>query len=403
MKQQTKAKDSVPRPFFRYDESGTLDVIVDVADLVHVAATDMAAAKSFLERYSADPRTFITYAKEIERFLLWCEYAEGLGLWDVQEAQLTEYRKFLLAPKPLDLWCTRKDPKTGKCPRVARFTPDGDVNPAWRPFAAPLVSTTVRKALVIVDRFYKQLAYDRYVERHPLPPARRLRNTYSFSRSVKQRYLERELIEFVLDVVTDHLANADDKFPWLRARYILLLFFHTGLRIEEAATHDMSAFVRENSEWFIDVTGKGGKQRRVPVTDEFLDALVSYREGIGLPRFPRPEDHTPLIPDRTLRRCITSRRIDQILQEIFHKAADALSEKDSQGAQTLRSASAHWLRHSYGTYLARDGTPIHDIQENLGHSSLQTTTVYIEPGNEERHRNTRNLSLRPLRRGKADS
>ncbi|MFL6647557.1 MAG: tyrosine-type recombinase/integrase [Sulfurifustaceae bacterium] len=395
-------KERLPRPIFRYDESGTLDLVDDPGSFKHLSVSDVDVAKTFLARYSADAKTFVTYAKEIERFLLWCEYAEGLSLRDVQEPQLTEYRKFLLAPRPAEIWCTKKDARTGKPPRLARFTPDGDVNPAWRPFAAPLISTTVRKALVIVDRLFKQLAYDRYVERHPMPPARRLRNTYSFSRSVKQRYLERALIEFVLQLLTEHLNSAEDKFPWLRARYILLLFFHTGLRIEEAATHDMSAFVREDDVWFIDVTGKGQKQRRVPVTDEFLDALVEYRENIGLPRFPSPEDHTPLVPDQSLRRSITTRRIDQILQEVFHQAADAISEKNPQGAQQLRSASAHWLRHSYGTYLAREGTPIHDIQENLGHSSLQTTTVYIEPGNEERHRNTRNLSLRPRSRRTSD-
>lgn len=394
MKQGAPDKPRIPRPIFRYDESGALDVVADPGTLAHVSESDVTAAKAFLARYGADAKTFTTYAKEIERFLLWCEYAANLSLRDVREEQLTAYRKFLVAPKPLDAWCTRKNSATGKRPRAARFTPNGELNPAWRPFAAPFVNTTVRKALVIVDRFFKQLAYDRYVERHPLPPTRRLRNTYSFSRSVKQRYLERELIEFVLKLITEHANRTDDKFPWLRARYILLLFFHLGLRIEEAATHDMSAFVREGNEWFIDITGKGEKERRVPITDEFLDALVEYRERIGLTRFPSPEDHTPLIPDQTLRRSITPRRIDQILQEVFHEAADVILKKDPQAAQTLRSASAHWLRHSYGTYLARDGTPIHDIQENLGHSSLQTTTVYIEPGNEERHRNTRNLSLR---------
>ena len=234
MKQRIPKDVRAPRPIFRYAESGALDIIIDPRALLSLSAADVDVARMFLARYSADPKTFITYAKEIERFLLWCEYGEGLSLRDVQEAQLTDYRKFLLAPKPMEFWCTKKDTRTGKRPRASRFKPDGKINLAWRPFAALLVNTTVRKALVIVDCFFKQLAYGRYVERHPLPPTRRLRNTYSFSRSVKQRYLERELIEFVLRVITQRLNKADEKFPWLRARYILLLFFHTGLRIAEA-------------------------------------------------------------------------------------------------------------------------------------------------------------------------
>jgi len=379
MNEETAHRDRVPRPLFRYDESGALDVIVEPSVLVNLLEADIEAAKMFLATYSADRTTFITYAKEIERFLLWCEYAGGLSLRDVQELQFTAYRKFLAVPTPMSLWCTKKHPQTGKRPRPPRFTADGAPNPAWRPFAAPLANTTVRKALVIVDQFFKQLAYAKYIERHPLPPRRRLYNTRSFAHTVKQRYLDRSLIDFALLTITKQLEKATDKFPFLRARYILLLFFHSGLRISETALNDMSAFVRESRGWHLAITGSGGKGRSVPVTNELLHALVEYRRGIGLSRFPAPDEHTPLIPDQGLHRSIGPRRIDQILQELFHGAADLLSKKDPQGAELLRGASAHWLRHSYGTSLARDGVPIQGIQEHLGHSSLQTTAVYIEP------------------------
>ena len=68
-------------------------------------------------------------------------------------------------------------------------------------------------------------------------------------------------------------------------------------------------------------------------------------------------------------------------------------KQDSQGADKLRSASAHWLRHSYATYLTRENTPLDVVKENLGHSNIQTTSVYIETNDQERHRRTRGHSV----------
>jgi len=102
------------------------------------------------------------------------------------------------------------------------------------------------------------------------------------------------------------------------------------------------------------VVGKGGKPRRIPVPDEFLDALVAYRRTLGLKRFPEPGEATPLVPDKSLTKAIGVRRIDQIVHAVFHNAAKLAEKKDAQAAERLRRVSAHWLRHSYGTCLAYD-------------------------------------------------
>jgi site-specific recombinase XerD len=62
-------------------------------------------------------------------------------------------------------------------------------------------------------------------------------------------------------------------------------------------------------------------------------------------------------------------------------------------ASKLRSASAHWLRHSYVTYLLESGAPLKVAQENAGHSDIGTTMLYYHIAQTNRHEATRELSL----------
>jgi len=62
-------------------------------------------------------------------------------------------------------------------------------------------------------------------------------------------------------------------------------------------------------------------------------------------------------------------------------------------ASKLRSASAHWLRHSYVTYLLDSGVSLKVAQENAGHSDIGTTMHYRHVAQTDRHAATRTLSL----------
>lgn len=54
----------------------------------------------------------------------------------------------------------------------------------------------------------------------------------------------------------------------------------------------------------------------------------------------------------------------------------------------MRRASTHWLRHTAATHQAEDGTPIHHIQQNLRHSSIGTTSIYVHAEEDARHAST---------------
>ncbi|HET9122678.1 MAG TPA: site-specific integrase [Acidiferrobacteraceae bacterium] len=369
---------SVPRPLFRYDDAGRIEVIPAAGALCAVTGSDLQAAVAFLQLYAQDAGTFRTYAKEVERFLLWCEYAAGLCLADVKQEHFGHYAAFLELPEPLLRWCTAPHPVTGKRPRCPRFTADGRVHPGWRPFAAPLVSTSVRKACVVVDRLFKQLVYQDYLRKHPLPPRRRPHNARVFVAGRMRDAIAPELIEAALTALGTLLEQAADPRPWVRARYVLLLFFYTGLRLREAATHRMSAFVQVAGQWFLEL-GVGDEARRVRVAPACMQGVEAYRVSLGLAPLPDASDATPLLPGPRRDRSVSVRRVDQILRDSLERAAAALAPHSPAQADQLRRVSAQALRRSYAQRLGEQGAPVHEIQVSLGHRSPQPTLELLAP------------------------
>ena len=64
-----------------------------------------------------------------------------------------------------------------------------------------------------------------------------------------------------------------------------------------------------------------------------------------------------------------------ILKEFFAHVAIAADKPED--AKRLRVASAHWLRHTHGSHTVAAGVPLEIVQNNLGHASLNTTTIYV--------------------------
>ncbi|HAT64766.1 MAG TPA: hypothetical protein DCS66_09210 [Flavobacteriaceae bacterium] len=181
----------------------------------------------------------------------------------------------------------------------------------------------------------------------------------------------------------------------MRAQYIILLLFYSGLRITEAANHAMGNFIQREGNWFLRVVGKGSKLREIPMPDELKEALADFRLKVGLPS-PEPKfrEKTPLIPMQNLKQSISPRRIDQILKWAFNLGASQFDPNQPQKASKLRQASAHWLRHSYVTYLLDSGAPLKVAQENAGHSDIGTTMHYRHVAQTDRFEATRLLSLK---------
>lgn len=122
--------------------------------------------------------------------------------------------------------------------------------------------------------------------------------------------------------------------------------------------------------WWLDVTGKGGRQRLVPATDEMMAELSRYRRAHRLPALPVDGEATPLVlPVGHAQRPLTRAALDLIVKTVFRQAADRLRAQGDAGAEqarVLEQASAHWLRHSAGSHMADGRLDLRLVRDNLG-------------------------------------
>ncbi|MEA1619598.1 tyrosine recombinase XerC [Erythrobacter sp. T5W1-R] len=156
--------------------------------------------------------------------------------------------------------------------------------------------------------------------------------------------------------LVDGLAGED----WVgaRDRAVLLLMYGSGLRIAEALSlTGRDATLGE----VLQVTGKGGKQRVVPVLPIVRAAVAEY--GAACP--------WPLVPEAPLFRGAKGGPLSPgMVQRAMAQARRALGLPDT--------ATPHALRHSFATHLLSAGADLRSLQELLGHASLGSTQIYTK-------------------------
>ena len=154
-------------------------------------------------------------------------------------------------------------------------------------------------------------------------------------------------------------GEARESWVLHRDAAILALLYGSGLRISEAlglARGDVPAPGQGDA---ITVTGKGNKQRMVPLLPQVSQAIADY---IALCPHDLPADGPLFIGTRG--KALSPR----IVQLVMERLRGALSLPDS--------ATPHALRHSFATHLLGRGGDLRAIQELLGHASLSTTQIY---------------------------
>jgi integrase/recombinase XerD len=178
-------------------------------------------------------------------------------------------------------------------------------------------------------------------------------------------------------------------------RWLFTLLYLGGLRITEVGENTMGRFFSRRDangldRWWLEVLGKGGKERLVPATAEMMAELGAYRRERRLSPLPSPDEPTPLVLliGQSLRP-LTRAALHRIVKQVFSGAARTLrarGEEYAQHANRLEQASAHWLRHSAGSHMADQQVDLRLIHDNLGQASpLVTTRQYLHVGDDRRH------------------
>ena len=210
--------------------------------------------------------------------------------------------------------------------------------------------STIRLRFAALRSFYKYLVLRRGMGKSPVAEVQMPKIERGLPVVLSLKQME-ELLDMPLK------AEVPTRGPqWLRYRdaAILELFYSSGLRISELLGLEVEDvdFIDE----VVKVTGKGRKERIVPVGGAAIRAMQKYRQEA-------------VVTNGPLFRSVRGTRITQ-------QAVDLMLKKYLKMSGIPFGVSPHKLRHSFATHLLDAGADLRSVQELLGHASLSTTQIY---------------------------
>jgi integrase/recombinase XerD len=261
--------------------------------------------------------TLSNYRRDLDRYL---EHLERAGRTDLAEVTALDVGNFLVGLR------------TGE---------DGH---------RPLATASASRAVVAVRGLHRfalaegAVAQDVAADVHPPAPPRKL-----------PKALDVETVTRLLEA-----PSADDP-RGVRDRALLELLYSTGARISEVVGLDVDDVDAEQRA--VVLTGKGGKQRLVPVGRPALAALEAYRVR-SRPGFAVRGRGTPAL-------FLNARGA-----RLSRQSAWNVLRETAEFAGVTAEVSPHTLRHSFATHLLDGGADLRVVQELLGHASVTTTQIY---------------------------
>ncbi|MFT5521307.1 MAG: integrase/recombinase XerD [Enterobacterales bacterium] len=270
----------------------------------------------------------------IQRFLdsLWMEH--GLS-----EQTLSSYGSDL---KLLSQWLNTKGQRLLTCQREHLLSClSWRVGQGYNPRSTSRLLSTIR-------RFYRYCVRENILSSDPSS----LIESPKIGRSLPKTMTEKEI-----DVLLD--APSDDTLG-LRDLAMLELLYACGLRITELVTLEVSQI--SMLQGVLRVSGKGNKERLVPIGESAIDAIKDYLSS----------SRAVLLGDKQCDALFLSQRGKAMTRQTFwHRIKHYASI-----AGIKKTISPHVLRHAFATHLLNHGADLRSLQMLLGHSDLSTTQIY---------------------------
>ena len=210
------------------------------------------------------------------------------------------------------------------------------------------VSTQAR-LVAGIHSFYRFLLYHNYIQQDP-------------SELLETPKKEHHLPDILtLDEIDSMIAQLDmSKAESHRNRAIIEMLYGSGLRVSELVNLRLSDIYRQ--EGFMRITGKGSKQRLVPISpvaDQWLQYWLEDRSKLDI----KPE-YSDIVFLNRYGRQLTRAMIFTIIKTLAREA------------DIHKNISPHTLRHSFATHLLQNGADLRIIQQLLGHEDITTTEIY---------------------------
>jgi integrase/recombinase XerD len=216
-------------------------------------------------------------------------------------------------------------------------------------YRSKLSSRSIARHLATLRNFYSFLLREGQVENDPTEHVRTPKQWKTIP-----KFLNLSQIDKILQA-----PDASEPIG-IRDRAMLELLYATGLRVSELCRVGISDLNLELG--VLRTTGKGNKQRVVPVGRSALEAVGRYLES-GRPR---------ILKGRGSRYLFVTARGGAMTRQAFWK----LLTLHGRRAGIFRNLSPHVVRHSFATHLLEGGADLRSVQTMLGHADISTTQIY---------------------------
>lgn len=232
--------------------------------------------------------------------------------------------------------------------------PAASAEDVYRYLGGSVNARTSARRLSTLRRFYQYLLRERRLSDDPTVLVRAPRIG---------RILPRALTETEVEALLS-APNVETAIG-LRDRAMLEVLYAAGLRVTELV--DLPLAQLNIAQGVVRVTGKGGKERLVPLGDEAVAWLERYlRES-------RPEFTRGVGSDAVF---LTHRGESMTRQAFWY-----LIKKYARSIDLMKPLSPHTLRHAFATHLLNHGADLRVVQLLLGHSDISTTQIYTHVAN----------------------
>jgi integrase/recombinase XerD len=214
---------------------------------------------------------------------------------------------------------------------------------------ARLSHTSSARCLSAVRGWLRFLRRERVIDEDPAVGVASRRRGVKLPRILSQREMAA-----LLDLPAQ--ATREDQ----RDRAMVELLYATGLRVSELVMVEVAKINLDVG--YVLVTGKGSKERVVPMNDEARRAVQQYLDEV------RPR----LLKQRVSRFLFVTSRGTAMTRQAFWK----LLHRRVRRAGITKSISPHMLRHTFATHLLEGGADLRSVQAMLGHATIATTQIY---------------------------
>ena len=272
----------------------------------------------------------------IEQFLdaIWMERGLSENTLVAYRNDLNAYARWLASQQQTDLTAVgRDDVQTYLAQRVA----------------AKASPRSTARLLSTLRRFYAWLRRENRISQDP---------TALIEAPKLGRPLPKTLTELEVEAL---LAAPDTQTPLgMRDRTMLEVLYASGLRVSELV--NLTVMQLNLQQGVIRVTGKGNKERLVPLGDEAMNWLQLYIQDVRL----------ALLNGQTRDALFVTQRREAMTRQAFWY----MIKRHARSAGIEKALSPHTLRHAFATHLLNHGADLRVVQMLLGHSDLSTTQIY---------------------------